>query len=62
MYGKQTVVHESGYFIQARREPTRRAAMLTWNAKLRQLLPHASLIISKAGRFARINSTNPDKM
>ena len=41
MYGKHTVVHESRYFIQARRA-LRRATMLTWNAdKPRQLLPHA---------------------
>ena len=31
MYGKHTVVHESRYFIQARRA-LRRATMLTWNA------------------------------
>ena len=33
MYGKRTVVHESRYFIQARRA-LRRATMLTWNAAL----------------------------
>ena len=31
MYGKHAVVHESRYFIQARRA-VRRATMLTWNA------------------------------
>ena len=31
MYGKHAVVHESRYFIQARRA-LRRATMLTWNA------------------------------
>jgi hypothetical protein len=33
MYGKHAVVHESRYFIQARRV-LRRATMLTWNAAL----------------------------
>ena len=33
MYGKHAVVHESRYFIQARRA-LRRATMLTWNAAL----------------------------
>jgi len=33
MYGKHAVVHESRYFIQARRA-MRRATMLTWNAAL----------------------------
>ena len=44
MYGKHTVVHESRYFIQARRA-LRRATMLTWNAgNPRQLLPHATAL------------------
>ena len=33
MYGKHAVVHESRYFIQARRALCR-ATMLTWNAAL----------------------------
>ena len=44
MYGKHAVVHESRYFIQARRA-LRRATMLTWNAdNPRQLLPHATAL------------------
>ena len=53
MYGKHAVVHESRYFIQARRA-LRRATMLTWNTDStpRQLLPHAVPIISNARLFA----------
>ena len=53
MYGKHTVVHESRYFIQARRA-LRRATMLTWNTDLlpRQLLPHANTIITNLRLFA----------
>ena len=53
MYGKHTVVHESRYFIQARRA-LRRATMLTWNtdSSPRQLLPHAETIITDIWYFA----------